>query len=150
MALFTLLHLLAVVVWIGGMFFTYMVLRTSIGQLLKLPDRLRLWDRVFTRFFKWVWLSILLLLATGFYMIYLYGGMLIMPRFIHMMMASGIVMVAIFAYLFFGCYVHFNQLVEEKEWHQAEEKLATMRKLVLLNLVIGVTTIFIAILGRGI
>lgn len=149
MAPFMLLHILSVVVWVGGMFFTYMVLRTSIGQSLKLPDRLRLWSRVFTRFFKWVWGAIFLLLATGFYMIYLFGGMAIMPRYIHMMMLSGIVMMLIFTYLFFGCYVHFSQLVEEKEWHQAEEKLATIRKLVLLNLIIGVATIFIVILGRA-
>ncbi len=31
MALFKLLHILAVVIWIGGMFFAYMVLRPSEG-----------------------------------------------------------------------------------------------------------------------
>jgi len=147
MALYKLLHILSVVIWVGGMFFAYMVLRPSIGQLLKLPDRMRLWDRVFTRFFKWVWLSIFLMLATGFYMIYLFGGMVAMPMFIHIMLLGGILMVAIYVYLFFGCYVYFNQLVEEKEWHQAEEKLATMRQLVLVNLVIGLFTISVAVIS---
>lgn len=149
MGLFILLHVLSVVLWVGGMFFAYMVLRTSIGQLLKLPDRLRLWDRVFTRFFKWVWLAIFLLLATGFHMIYLYGGMAVMPRYIHLMTLSAIVMMVIFVYLFFGCYVQFSQMVEEKEWHLAEAKLVTIRQLVLLNLILGLTTIVIAIMGRG-
>ena len=149
MALFVLLHLLAAMVWVGGMFFAYMILRTSIGQSLKLPDRLRLWDRVFTRFFKWVWLAIFLLLATGFHLIYLYGGMMVMPPFIHIMLLLGVLMMAIFVYLFFGCYVHFSQLVLEKEWHPAEEKLLTMRKLVLANLILGLATIAIAIIGRG-
>lgn len=149
MALYKLLHLLSVVIWVGGMFFAYLVLRPSIGQLLKLPERMRLWDRVFNRFFKWVWLAVFLLLATGFYMIYQYGGMAVMPKFIHLMMLSGIVMMVIFVYVFFGVYVHFNQLVEEKEWHQAEGKLATIRKLVAVNLVIGVLTVAVAIIGRG-
>ena len=148
MALYKLLHVLSVIVWVGGMFFAYMVLRPSIGQLLKLPERMRLWDRVFTRFFKWVWTAIFLLLSTGFYMIYLYGGLFIMPIFIRLMMVSGIVMMAIYVYLFFGVYVHFNQFVEEKEWHQAEEKLTTIRKLVLLNLVLGLLTVSIAVIGR--
>ncbi len=149
MALYKLLHILSVIIWVGGMFFSHMVLRPSIGQLLKLPERMRLWDRVFDRFFKWVWFALFLLLATGFYMIYLYGGMATVPRFIHLMLLSGIVMMVIFVYLFFGCYVHFNQLVEEKEWHQAEGKLAIIRILVGVNLVIGLLTVSVAIVGRG-
>lgn len=149
MALYKLLHIISIIIWVGGMFFAYMVLRPSIGQLLKLPERMRLWDRVFDRFFKWVWLAVFLLLSTGFYMIYLYGGMAAVPRFVHLMMLSAIVMMVIFVYLFFGCYVHFNQMVEEKEWHQAEEKLATIRKLVAVNLVIGMLTVVVAIVGRG-
>jgi uncharacterized membrane protein len=149
MALYKLLHILSVVIWVGGMFFAYMILRPGIGQLLKLPERMRLWDRVFNRFFKWVWLAVFLLLSTGFYLIYLYGGMSVMPRFIHLMLLSGIVMMLIFVYLFFGCYVHFNQMVEEKEWHQAEERLVAIRKLVAVNLVIGLLTIAVAIIGRG-
>lgn len=149
MALYKLLHLLSVIVWVGGMFFAYVILRPSIGQTLKLPERMRLWDRVFHRFFKWVWLAIFLLLSSGFYMIYLYGGMAVMPMFIHLMLFSGIIMMLIFVYLFFGCYVYFNQLVEEKEWHQAEEKLATIRKLVAVNLAIGLLTVAIIIVGRG-
>lgn len=148
MALHKLLHILSALIWVGGMFFAYVILRPSIGQLLKLPERMRLWDRVFDRFFKWVWLAVFLLLSTGFYMIYLYGGMAAMPFHIHLMMLSGIVMMVVFVYLFFGCYAYFNQLVEEKEWHQAEEKLAIMRKLIALNLAIGLLTVAVAVIGR--
>jgi uncharacterized membrane protein len=149
MALFKLLHLLSVVIWVGGIFFSYMVLRPSIGQLLKLPERMRLWDRVFSRFFNWVWLAVFLLLASGFYLIYLGGGMAGMPLFIHLMMLGGIVMMLIFVYLFFICYVRFNLLVEEKEWHQAEEVLTTIRKLVAVNLAIGLLTIAVEVVGKG-
>ena len=144
MALYKLLHLLSAVIWVGGMFFAYVVLRPSMGALLELPERMRLWSGVFARFFKWVWMAVFLLPGTGFYMIYLYGGMAVVPRFIHLMLLSGIVMMVIFVYLFFACYVYFNRLVEEKEWQQAAEKLATIRKLIAVNLTLGVLTVCVA------
>lgn len=149
MALFKLLHLLSVVVWVGGMLFAHVVLRPSIGQLLKLPERMRLWNRMLGRFFKWVWLAIFLLLASGFYLIYLGGGMAGMPKFIHLMIAGGIVMMLIFGYMFFTCYVRFNMLTEEKEWHQAEEALSTLQKLMTVNLVIGLLTAAGEVIGKG-
>ena len=57
------LHILAAIVWIGGMFFAVLVLRPSAFPL-EPPDRLALWRRVFQRFFSWVWLSLALLLGT--------------------------------------------------------------------------------------
>jgi len=44
------LHVLAAVVWVGGMFFAYMVLRQSVGPL-EPAVRLALWHRVFRHFF---------------------------------------------------------------------------------------------------
>jgi uncharacterized membrane protein len=148
MALFKLLHLLSVAAWVGGMFFAYVVLRSGIGQLLKLPERMRLWDRVLGRFFKWVWLAIFLLLASGFYLIYLYGGMEVMPRFVYLMTLGSIVMMLVFGYMFFACYVRFNMLVEEKEWHQAEAVLVTLQKLMAVNLAIGLLTIAVEVVGK--
>ena len=55
------LHVLAAIVWIGGMFFALLVLRPSAGPL-EPPDRLALWRRVFARFFAWVWISLALLI----------------------------------------------------------------------------------------
>jgi len=149
MALFKLIHILAVIIWVGGMFFAYMVLRPSLPGLLKQQERLRLWDKVFNRFFKWVWLAVLLLLASGLYMIYEMGGMGHVPRFVHLMLLLGIVMVLIFTYIFLGCYSRFNLLVEAKDWPNADALLATMRKLIAVNLVIGLLTVCVAVIGRG-
>jgi len=149
MAIFKLLHILAVLVWVGGMFFAYMVLRPSAVEALQPPERLRLWDKVFSRFFNWVWLAVFVLLTSGFYMIYQLGGFALMPGYVHLMLLLGIVMMAIFAYVFFSCYVRFNLLVEAKEWPKAAEILATIRKLVGLNLVIGLLTVAEVIFGRG-
>ena len=149
MALFKLLHLLAVLIWVGGMFFAYMVLRPSAVEVLPPPERLRLWDKVFTRFFNWVWLAIFLLLVSGFYMIYLFGGIAHAPRYVHWMLLLGIAMVLIFMYVFFVCYVRFNLLVAAQDWPRAGAVLATIRKLVAVNLSIGLLTVAAVIIGRG-
>ena len=73
MALLIALHVLAAVVWVGGMFFAYIVLRPSAGPL-QAEARLKLWQRVFQRFFPWVWASVVLLLVSGYGMIFLYLG----------------------------------------------------------------------------
>src|SRR5690606_5692971 len=58
------LHLLAAVVWVGGMFFAYMALRPAAATVLPPPQRLPLWTQTFRRFFPWVWITVVLLPVT--------------------------------------------------------------------------------------
>jgi uncharacterized membrane protein len=73
MTILVTLHVLAAVVWVGGMFFADMVLRQSVGPL-EPAVRLALWHGIFRRFFPWVWASIVLLLVSGYGMMFLYFG----------------------------------------------------------------------------
>jgi uncharacterized membrane protein len=67
-------HILAAVIWVGGMFFAFAVLRPAVDPL-EPAVRLPLWFRVFSRFFPWVWLCMAALLASGFAMVFLgFGG----------------------------------------------------------------------------
>ncbi|MDO9239917.1 MAG: hypothetical protein Q7U30_07875, partial [Methylicorpusculum sp.] len=76
MSLAITLHLLATVIWVGGMFFAYMALRPVAAQLLEVPMRLTLWAQVFERFFPYVWGSIIILLLTGLWITFsVLGGM---------------------------------------------------------------------------
>ena len=45
------LHLLGVVVWVGGMFFAHMALRPAATELLEPPQRLPLLQATLMRFF---------------------------------------------------------------------------------------------------
>jgi len=144
------LHLLSIVVWVGGMFFAYVVLRPSAADILQPPERLRLWDKVFSQFFNWVWLAVTLILVSGFYMISLFGGFTNIPPYINIMMLLGLVMVMIYAYVFFKCFSAFKRSVVKQEWPGAGAILGTIRKLVGLNLSIGLLTIAVAILGKGV
>jgi uncharacterized membrane protein len=147
MSFMKLIHLLAITVWVGGMFFAYVVLRPSAAEILQPPERLRLWDKTFSKFFNWVWLGIFLILVSGFYMIYLFGGFVHLPMYINLMMLMGIVMVAIFVYVFFKCYALFTRQVAKQDWKAAGAMLGTIRKLVGLNLTIGLLTVVVATVG---
>lgn len=149
MALFKLLHLLSVVVWVGGMFFAYVILRPSAAEILQPPERLKLWDKVFYLFFNWVWVAVSLVLVSGLYMIYLFGGMGAVPLFVHLMLFLGILMMGIFVYVFFKQYVPFKLAVAAQEWPKAGAILAVIRKLVAINVSIGGVTLAVAVIGRA-
>lgn len=148
LSFFKFVHVLSVVIWIGGMFFAYMVLRPTAVEVLQAPERLKLWNGVFRRFFNWVWSAIGALLLTGLYMIYLYGGLPHVPHYIHSMLALGLVMVGVYVYVFFGCYVPLSLHVAKERWKEAGDVLGTVRRLVGFNLMLGLLTIGVVMLGR--
>ncbi|GAB4419419.1 MAG: CopD family protein [Sideroxydans sp.] len=142
-----LLHMLAAVLWVGGMFFAYVVLRPAAVEMLEPPHRLRLWDGVFRRFFGWVWGAIGLILLTGLYLIYQYGGLAHSPHHVHVMLLLGLLMMVIYGYVFFACYIPFNLAVSHGRWKEAGEVLGKIRRLVALNLALGVITLAVAETG---
>lgn len=144
---FKLIHLLAVLVWVGGMFFAYMVLRPAAGEALEPPERMRLWNAVLRRFFNWVGGAIGAILITGFYLIYQFGGITHVASHVHIMLALGLMMMVIYGYVFFACYVPFSLHVAKRRWEEAEERLGRIRKLVALNLALGLLTIFVVTIG---
>ncbi len=147
MTFFKLIHLLAALVWVGGMFFAYMILRPAAVEVLQPPERLRLWDSVFRRFFSWVWWAISLILITGFYMIYQYGGLMYAPHHVHIMLMLGVMMTVIYGYVFFACYVPLSLHVSKQRWKEAGELLGKIRQLVAINLALGLLTVTVAKFG---
>ncbi len=142
------LHVLSVTVWVGGMFFAYMVLRPSAAKMLQAPERLGLWNDVFNRFFKWVWLFSLLTVFSGLYLIHLYGGMGNVSHAVHVMLLLGCVMQGIFVYLFFAVYRPFVAAVQAQDWPRAGAILGTIRKLVATNLALAAAIFAVLELGQ--
>lgn len=141
-------HILAAVIWVGGMFFAHLVLRPSAGPL-DTPTRLALWGRVLGRFFTWVWLSIAALLASGFAMVMIgLGGFASVGHYINVMMAVGIVMMLLFAHVFFGPWKRFRRAVAATNWTEAERNIKQIRILVMVNLVLGLVTVVVGASGR--
>jgi uncharacterized membrane protein len=130
------------------MFFAYAVLRPAVGPL-EPAIRLPLWHRVFSRFFLWAWLSIALLLASGFVMVFLgFGGFATVGAYVRTMMALGIVMTVIYTYLYFAPWQRFHRAVLAADWPVADKNIRQIRLLVGSNLVLGVTTVVIGASGR--
>ena len=148
MAILAGLHILAAVIWVGGMFFAYNVLRPSAGPLAS-AERLALWHRVFSRFFPWVWVSIVLLLISGYGMIFAYfGGFSGAALHVHIMQGTGIVMTLLFFHLFFGPWRRFGQAIEIGALPEAGKELHRIRRTVAINLVLGVLTAVVGTSGR--
>ncbi len=145
----TALHALAAVVWVGGMFFAYMVLRPAVGGINPPPERLKLWDRVFGRFFVWVWGAVVIIPATGYLLIFTqYEGFATTPIHIHWMHGLGWIMNALYIYLYFGPYRGFRRAVAAEDWPSGGANLNTIRRIVGTNLVIGLITAAIGASGR--
>lgn len=142
-----LLHLLGVVVWVGGMFFAHMALRPTVAELLQPPQRLPVLNGVFGRFFPWVWGSVILITLSGLTLMALLGGFKAHWP-IHLMLVIGLIMAGIFAYIYFFPYASLRGETAAQNWSAAGVAMARIRRLVGINLILGLTNTCIALLGR--
>jgi uncharacterized membrane protein len=137
-------HVISVVIWVGGMFFAYMVLRPTAAERLEPPQRLQVWEGVFTRFFPWVWTAVVLFLLSGLFMMAQLGK----PGVHVMIMATlGIIMMLLFAHLYFALYGKLKRAVTAQDWPTGGIVLGKMRRLIGLNLVLGLLTVTVSTLG---
>ena len=131
------LHILSAIVWVGGMFFALIVLRPAASSL-EPKDRLLLWDRTFGKFFPWVWAAIVILLISGYWMIFGYwNGFSELPIYLHLMQGIGWLMILLFLYLWFAPYRRFKQALTANEHSEAARYLNQIRWIVTTNLILG-------------
>ena len=142
------LHALSAVVWVGGMFFAHQVLRPAAAALEPGP-RLALWSRVLGRFFAWVVAAIVLLLVTGYAMVFgVYAGFGGIGLHIHLMQGIGILMMLLFFHLYFAPWRRFRAAVAREDWGEGGRQLGQIRTIVTINLVLGLVVVAIATSGR--
>ncbi|MCY1403048.1 Copper resistance protein D [compost metagenome] len=139
------LHVLAALIWVGGMFFAWMILRPAAAGALEGPARLKLWVEVFPRFFVWVWVAVLILPISGVGMIHMrYSGFEAAPRFVQVMMGLYIVMTALFIRIQTLQLPQLRRAVETADWPDAAATLGRIRRLVGINLIVGLLLVAIA------
>lgn len=139
------LHVLAALIWVGGMFFAWMVLRPAVIAALEGPARLKVWVQVFPRFFRWVWAAIVILPITGIGMIQLnFTGFETAPRYVQIMMGLYVVMVALFLRIHSLQLPELRRAVEAEQWAQGAAALSHIRRLVAINLIIGLAVVALA------
>ena len=143
------LHLLAAVIWVGGMFFAYMALRPVAASLLEPAQRLPLWSQTFARFFPWVWVSVILLLVTGLWMVIsVLGGFGQVGLHIHLMAGLGILMMLLFMHVFFAPYRRLKQALAGNDLPEAGRRLAQIRIIIAINLTLGLIVTVIGTAGK--
>lgn len=136
-------HVLCAVIWVGGMFFAYVVLRPSLSVLEPI-QRIALHTQVFRRFFLIVWHVMPLILLSGFAVLYgFYGGPADVPWNINVMMLLGLIMGAVFLLIVFGPYARFRRTTDRAT---SAASIDRIRKLIAVNLVLGIVTVVVALL----
>lgn len=144
-----LLHVLSVVIWVGGMFFAYVVLRPVAATTLEPPQRLTLWVSVFQRFFPYVWTAVIILPITGIWLIHVFWpGAQAMPVYVHIMTTLAVVMILIYMHVYFAPFRRLKNAVAIQDWQEGGRRLGQMRKLIGINLTIGLINVIIASGGR--
>jgi uncharacterized membrane protein len=139
------LHVLAALVWVGGMFFAWMVLRPAALKALEGPARLKLWVEVFQGFFRWVWVAVVLLPISGVGMIHLqFTGFEAAPRYVQVMMGLYVVMTALFIRIQALLLPELRTAVAAEDWPTGAATLGKIRRLVGINLMVGLVLVAIA------
>jgi len=134
------LHLLGVMTWVGGMAFAIVVLRPSLAAVPP-PARTALLGEVFRRFFLVIWHAMPLVLLTGYAMLFgVYGGFAGARWNVHLMHLLGLVMAAIFLFVFFGPWAAFRR-------GENAAQVDRIRRLVKANLLLGLVVIVVAALN---
>lgn len=143
------LHALSAVIWVGGMFFAYMAMRPAVGKVIDPAQRPELWCHTLSRFFGWVWLCLVVLLLSGYYMIFkVLGGMAGLGLHIHLMQGLGILMMLIFLHAFFAPYGRLKRAVSDGNHEAGAASIGQIRFLVGLNLILGLVVVVIGVGGR--
>jgi uncharacterized membrane protein len=139
--LLLLTHVLAVVLWVGGMAFAHFFLRPA-AQMLEPPQRLLLMQAVLQRFLAAAGVAVLVVLASG-------GALLALGatgRSIHAMAALGVVMAVIFGHVRFALYPRLARSVAAKDWPAGGAAMQSIRRWVAGNLALGVAVIALAVI----
>ena len=145
-------HVLSIIVWIGGMVFAHFFLRPALAQL-EPPVRLRFMHDVLGRFFRAVLVASLLTLGSGVWMLgrvakqtVQSGGSFEMPLAWTIMAVLGVVMVAIFMHIRFALYKRFSRAVAASEWAAGGAAMAQIRTWVSINLGLGVLILLVTLM----
>ena len=137
------LHTIGAVLWIGGMAYALIVLRPAIA-VLEPAARMQMHMQSLRRFLRLTWHAMPLVLITGWIMVFtLYGGFQNLPWAVNAMQTTGLLMAGVFAYLALGPFKRFRRAIRP-----GPELVGRMRKLMLVNLVLGGLVLVFASIGH--
>lgn len=152
-ALLKTVHVLSIVVWVGGMVFAHFFLRPAVATLAP-PVRLPLMQDVLGRFFSAVLVTSLLAWASGVWLlgriakqVVQSGGQFTMPWHWWLMAVGGTLMVAIFMHVRFALFKRLRRAMAAQDWPAGGAAMAQVRQWVATNLALGLAIVVAVLLG---
>ena len=142
------LHLLAATVWVGGLFFAFACLRPATAEL-DAAHRVKLWSDALGSFARWSAAAIVVLLITGFWMIFrLPEGIKGAGMHVHLMLGLGVLMMLMQGHLQFAPLKRLRAAVAGSHWADAGKALGQIRAFIAVQLGLGLAVLAIASGGR--
>ena len=139
-----LLHLIAGIVWMGGMTFMLFALRPAALGTLEAQPRAVLMGEVWKRFYALVLVAIVILFATGthlytqtFRAARLATGEGSVPLGWNIMLVLGLVMMLIFGHIYFAGFKKYKRALASAEWSVAAKAAGLIHTMTLVNFVLG-------------
>lgn len=147
-------HLLSIVIWVGGMFFVLACLRPAVAEVLEPPARVMLMHATLRRFFDIVTAAVIVALVSGVAMIFIARSAAVraglafnMPLDWYTMTVLFVVMAAVFAHVRLALFRRLERAVAARRWPDGAAALGAIRWEVTINLVIGVFIVVVMRLG---
>jgi uncharacterized membrane protein len=142
------LHVLATIVFLGGLFFAVVVFPPIVVRL-KTESASFLWQHLLNRLFVWAWVSMLVILGTGIGMVFLkFGGFSGVPLIHRQNMAVGIPAIILFGYAFFGPWGQYRRTIAHGDWTAATTELMRLRFVIAVSLGLGLVASAVSAVGR--
>jgi uncharacterized membrane protein len=142
--LIQLAHLVAAMVWMGGMTFMLFALRPAVMAEMEPQQRLALMGAVWQRFFAVVAGAIVVLFTTGtslytalFRATRLATGQGGVPLGWNLMLIFGVAMMLVFGHIYFAGFRKFKRAVAAAAWPLAAQSAAQIHRLVVINFALG-------------
>ena len=139
-----LLHLIAGIVWMGGMTFMLFALRPAAAAGLAVQPRMMLISLVLQRFYAGVLVAIVVLFATGthlytatFRAARMATGVGSVPLGWNIMLVLGITMMLVFGHIFFAGFKKYKRAVAAADWPLAAKAAGLIHTMTLLNFALG-------------
>ena len=143
--LLVLIHLAAVIVWVGGMFFAHFCLRPVAAVQLQPPQRLPLLTSVLGRFLPIAGLALVLLWVSGLTRFAQVGALV--PGNWYAMAGLGMTMTVVYGLVAFRYHPRMVSALGIQDWSAAGKAMNTIRVLVQTNLTLGFVTVVTAVVG---
>lgn len=143
------LHVASAAFWVGGMAAMHFAVRPAAVATLAPPMRLPFLAAALGRFFRGVDSALTVLWASGLAMLVALGGFAGSHWRVHAMLTLALGMTGVYVWLRARGLPALRREAAAARWPEAAARLATLRRLVALNLALGTAVFAVALVGRA-